>query len=107
MLGTCTKYKLQAKASLRTFDSMGIIAGSELGRPALAGLSSLTTWVEETIAKVQLLGDVTAALMVAIEHSATTRAVTSISRAIDEQQQQRLTPVAITSPSTSNYITPL
>ena len=85
MLGSYTEFKLQVEASLRTFDSLGI-AGSELGRPALAGLSSLTTWVEETIAKVQLLDDVTAQ-MVAIERSATTRAVTSISRAIDEQQR--------------------
>ena len=54
VLDTCTEFKLQVEASLRTFDSMGI-AGSELGRPALAGLSSLTTWVEETIAKAQLL----------------------------------------------------
>ena len=54
MLDSCTECKLQVEASLRTFDSLGI-AGSELGRPALAGLSSLTTWVEETIAKGQLL----------------------------------------------------
>ena len=74
---------------MRTFDFLGI-AGSELGRPALAGLSSLTTWVEETIAKAKLL-DGAMAQMVAIERSATTRAVTSISRAIDEQQ--RLTPL--------------
>ena len=38
---------------MRTFDSLGI-AGSELGRPALAGLSSLITWVEKTIAKAKL-----------------------------------------------------
>ena len=57
MLDTCTEYKLQVEASLRTFDSMGI-AGSKLGRPALAaGLSSLTTWVEETIAKAKLCDD--------------------------------------------------
>ena len=85
MLGTCTEFKLQVEASLRTFDSLGI-AGSELGRPALAGLPSLTTWVKETIAKVQLLDDVTAQMM-AIERSAMTRAVTSISRAIEEQQR--------------------
>ena len=42
MLDTCAEYKLQVEASLRTFGSMDI-ASSELGRPALAGLSSLTT----------------------------------------------------------------
>ena len=82
MLGTCTEYKLQVEASLRTFDSMGI-AGSKLGRPALAaGLSSLTTWVEETIAKAKLCGDVKAQV-VASERSATTRAATSASSTID------------------------
>ena len=59
MLDTSTEYKLQVEASLRTFDSIGI-AGSELGRPALAGLYSLATWVEEAIAKVKLCEDVTA-----------------------------------------------
>ena len=78
--------KLQVEAFLRTFDSLGI-DGSELGRPALAGLSSLTTKVEETIAKGQLLDDVMAEMM-AIKRSAPTRAVTSISRAIDERQQR-------------------
>ena len=85
MLDSRTEFKLQVEASLRTFDSLGI-AGSELGRPALAGLPSLTTWVEETIAKGQLLDD-GMAQMVAIERSATTRAVTSVSRAINEQQR--------------------
>ena len=82
-LDSCTECKLQVEAFLRTFDSLGI-DGSELGRPALAGLSSLTTRVEETIAKGQLLDDVMAEMM-AIKRSAPTRAVTSISRAIDEQ----------------------
>ena len=59
MLDNCTEYKLQVEASLRTFDSM-CIAGSELGRPALAGLSSLTTWVEEAIAKAKLCDGVKA-----------------------------------------------
>ena len=68
-LDTCTEWKLQVEASSRTFDSLGI-AGSELGRPALAGLSSLTTWVEEAIAKVKLCED-GAAQMVASERSAT------------------------------------
>ena len=85
-LDSCTECKLQVEAFLRTFDSLGI-DGSELGRPALAGLSSLTTRVEETIAKGQLLDDVMAEMM-AIKRSAPTRAVTSISRAIDEQQQR-------------------
>ena len=70
---------------MRTFDSLGI-AGSELGRPALAGLTSLATMVEETTAKWKQCEDVTAQ-MVASKRSATTRAVTSISRAIDEQQR--------------------
>ena len=70
---------------MRTFDSLGI-AGSELGRPALAGLSSLATEVEGTIAKLKLCEDATAQ-MVARERSATTRAATSASRAIDEQQR--------------------
>ena len=52
VLDTCTIYKLPVETSLHTFDFMGI-TGSELGRPALAGLSSLTTWVEETIAKAK------------------------------------------------------
>ena len=82
MLGTCTEYKLQVEASLRTFGSLRI-AGSELVRPAhAAGLYSLTTWVEETIAKAKLCDDVKAQV-VASERSATTRAVTSASRAID------------------------
>ena len=81
-LETFTEWKLQVEASSRTFGSLGI-AGSELGRPALEGLSSLATWVEEAIAKVKLCEDVTAQ-MVASERSATTRAVTSISRALDE-----------------------
>jgi len=84
-LDSCTEFKLQVEANLRTYDSLGI-DGSELGRPALAGLSSLTTCVEETIAKGQLLDDVMAQ-MVAIERSAPTRAVTSISRAIDDNQR--------------------
>ena len=84
-LDSCTECKLQVEASLRTFDSLGI-DGSELGRPALAGLPSLTTCVEETIAKGQLLDDVMAQ-MEAIERLAPTRAVTSISRAIDENQR--------------------
>ena len=84
-LDSCTECKLQVEANLRTYDSLGI-DGSELGRPALAGLSSLTTCVEETIAKGQLLDDVMAQ-MVAIERSAPTRAVTSISRAIDDNQR--------------------
>ena len=82
MLDTCTEYKLHVEASLRTFDSMGI-AGSALGRPALAaGLSSLTTWVEETIAKAKPCGDVKAQV-VASERSVTTRAATSASSTID------------------------
>ena len=93
MLDSCTEFKLQVEASLRTFDSLGI-GGSELGRPALAGLPCLTTRVGETIAKGQLLDDVMAQ-MVAIERSAPTRAVTSISCAIDEQQRlTRLTECA-------------
>ena len=83
MLDTFTEFKLQVEASLRTFGSLGI-AGSELGRPALAGLSSLTTWAEEAIAKSKRCADVKAQ-MVASERSATTRAATSVSRAIDEQ----------------------
>ena len=69
---------------MRTVDSMGI-AGSDLGRPALAGLSSLTTWIsgiEETIAKAKSCGDVMAQA-VASERSATTRAATSDSSTID------------------------
>ena len=53
LLDTCIE------AKMRTFDSLGI-AGSELARPALAGLSSLATGVEETVAKVKLCEDVTA-----------------------------------------------
>ena len=45
LMDTCAEYKLQIEANMRTFDSLGI-AGSELGRPALAGLSSLATTVE-------------------------------------------------------------
>ena len=85
MLDTCAEWKLQVEASSRTFDSLGI-AGSELGRPALAGLSSLTTWAEEAIAKSKPCEDVKAQVA-ASERSATTRAATSISRAIDEQQR--------------------
>ena len=70
---------------MRTFDSLGI-AGSELGRPALAGLSSLTTWVEETIAKAKLCDDVKVPV-VASERSATTRAATSASRDIDAAER--------------------
>ena len=84
-LDTCTEYELQVEPSMRTFDSLGI-AGSELGRPALAGLPSLVTWVEETIAKVKLCDDVTAQ-MVASERSATKRAATSASRAIDAAER--------------------
>ena len=84
--GTIAEYKLQTEANMRTcFDSLGI-AGSELGRPALAGLTSLATMAEETIAKWKQCEDITAQV-VASERSATTRAVTSISRAIDEQQR--------------------
>jgi len=68
MLDRCAEFKLQVEASLRTYDSLGI-DGSELGRPALAGLPSLTTCVEETIAKGQLLDDVMAQ-MEAIERLA-------------------------------------
>ena len=81
MLQTCTEYKLQVETSMRTFDSMGI-AGSDLGRPALAGLSRFTTWVEETIAKTKSCDDAKAQA-VASERSATTRAATSASRTID------------------------
>ena len=55
MLETCTEFKLQLETFMRTLGSMGI-AGSDLGRPALAGLSSFT-WVEETIAKAKLCDD--------------------------------------------------
>ena len=69
---------------MRTFGSLGI-AGSELGRPALAGLSSLATGAEETIAKFKMCEDVTVtAQMEASERSATTRDATSASRAIDD-----------------------
>ena len=81
MLDTCTRYKLQLETFMRTLDSLGI-AGSDLGRPALARLSSVTTWVAETIAKAKLCDDVKAQVM-ASERSATTRAVTSASRTID------------------------
>ena len=57
-----------------------------LGRPALAGLSSLTTWVEETIAKAKLCDDVKARV-VASKRSAATRAATSASRAIDAAER--------------------
>ena len=56
MLETCTEFKLQLETCMRTLDPMGII-GSDLGRPALAGLSSFTTWVEVTIAKAKLCDD--------------------------------------------------
>ena len=60
LLETCAEYKLQIiEAIMRTFDSLGI-ADSELSRPALAGLPSLATGVEETIAKLKLREDVTA-----------------------------------------------
>ena len=85
VLYTFAECKLQVEASLRAFDSLGI-AGSELGRPALSGLSSLTTWAEEAVAKSKLCEDVKAQ-MVPSERSATTRAVTLVSRAIDEQQR--------------------
>ena len=81
VLDTCTEYKLQLETFMRTLGSLGI-AGSDLGRPALAGLSSFTTWVEETIAKAKLCDDATAQVM-ASERSATTRAATSASRTID------------------------
>ena len=67
MLDSCAECKLQVEASLRTFDSLGI-GGSELGRPALAGLSSLTTRVEETIAKGQLLDDVMAQMVIEVSN---------------------------------------
>ena len=77
MLDTCTEYKLQLETFMRTLGSLGI-AGSDLGRPALVeGLSSFTTWVEETIAKAKICGDVKAQVM-ASERSATTRAATSV-----------------------------
>ena len=66
---------------MRTLGSLGI-AGSDLGRPAPAGLSSFTTWVEETIAKAKLCDDVKAQVM-ASDRSATTRAASSASRTID------------------------
>ena len=66
---------------MRTFDSMGI-ADSDLGRPALAGLSSLTKIVEEAIAKAKSCDDGTAQAA-ASERSATTRAATSDSSTID------------------------
>ena len=81
MLDTCTEHKLQLETFMRTLGSLGI-AGSDLGRPALAGLSSFTTWVEETIAKAKLCGDVKAQVM-ASERSAMTKAATSASRTID------------------------
>jgi hypothetical protein len=81
MLDTLTEHKLQLETFMRTLGSLGI-AGSDLGRPALAGLSSFTTWVEETITKAKLCDDVKAQAM-ASERSATTRAATSASRTID------------------------
>ena len=84
MLGTCTEYKIQLETFMRTLDSLGI-AGSNLGRPALSGLSSFTTWVEETI-KAKLCDDVKAQVM-ASERSATTRAATSASRTIDSVER--------------------
>ena len=59
MLDTCTECKLQLETFMRTLGSLGI-AGSDLGRPALAGLSSFTTWVEVTITKAKLCDDVKA-----------------------------------------------
>ena len=56
MLDTCTEYKLQLETFMRTLDSLGI-AGSDLGRPALAGLSSLITIVEEAISKEKSCDD--------------------------------------------------
>ena len=61
------------------------IAGSDLGRPALAILSSLTTWisgVEETIATAKSCGDIKAQAM-ASERPTTTRAATSDSSTIN------------------------
>ena len=61
------------------------IAGSDLGRPALSGLSSLTTWingVEETIATAKSCGDIKAQAM-ASERPTTTRATTSDSSTIN------------------------
>ena len=81
MLDTCTEYKLQLETFMRTLGSLGI-AGSDLGRPALTGLSSFTTWVEETITKAKLCDDVKAQVMPS-ERSATTRSGTSASRTID------------------------
>ena len=62
MLGTCTEFKLQLETSMRTLGSLGI-AGSDLGRPAFSGLSSFTTWVEETSAKKKLCDDAKAQVM--------------------------------------------
>ena len=84
MLETCTAHKLQVETIVRAIGSMGIV-GSDLGRPALAGLSSLTTWisgVEETIAKAKSCGDVKAQAM-ASERPTTTRAATSDSSTIN------------------------
>ena len=81
MLDTCTEYTLQLETFTRTLDFLGI-AGSDLGRPALTGLSSFTTWGEATIAKAKLCEDAKAQEM-ASERSATTRAATSASRTID------------------------
>ena len=84
MLETSTAHRLQeVETIVRAVDSMGI-AGSDLGRPALAGLSSLTTWisgVEETIATAESCDDVKAQTM-ASERQTTTRAVTSDSSTI-------------------------
>ena len=84
ILETCAKYKLRNEVNMRTAGFMGIV-GSDLGRPALAGLSSLTTWisgVEETIAKAKSCDDATAQAVTS-ERSATTRAATSDSSTID------------------------
>ena len=76
---------------MRAVDSISI-ASSDLGRPALAGLSSLTTWtneVEETISKAKSCDDVKAQAM-ASKRSTTTRAATSDSSTINAAE--RLTP---------------
>ena len=67
---------------MHTFDSMMAIAGSDLGRLDLSGLSSLITIVEEAIAEAKSCGDGTAQAA-ASERSATTRAATSDSSTID------------------------
>ena len=84
ILETCAKHKLRVEVNMRTAGFMGI-AGSDLGRPALAGLSSLTTCisgVEETIAKAKSCDDATAQAVTS-ERLATTRAATSDSSTID------------------------